>query len=329
MISPFLSKKGHHFHRNYTLLPLNLSQTNFTNRMHTRSVSIKAEMTSSDNDTKSKSCQPSSVSEVLVFVRRKSSRKPEVVTEKVVKVEPEDRKKGSLPDIEEFAYKKPSGNLSSIKSEPISNTTEVKPPSNWVKVMEGIREMRSLEDAPVDSMGCEKAGSSLPPKERRFAVLVSSLLSSQTKDNVTHGAIQRLLESDLLKAETIENADESTIKDLIYPVGFYTRKATNMKKIAKICLLKYDGDIPDTLEALLALPGKPVKLAGWVSGHNRYCTSKRAGSDQKPFCPILFKYYYEDVVKKLKIHLGDFKRILPVSFLTNSSDFTHWRYNIT
>lgn len=64
---------------------------------------------------------------------------------------------------------------------------EVLPPADWEKVLEGIRKMRSSEDAPVDSMGCEKAGISLPPKERRFAVLISSLLSSQTKDNVNHG----------------------------------------------------------------------------------------------------------------------------------------------
>ena len=42
------------------------------------------------------------------------------------------------------------------------NTGE--PPPNWIKVLEGIRKMRSSEDAPVDTMGCEKAGSSLPPK---------------------------------------------------------------------------------------------------------------------------------------------------------------------
>ncbi|KAG4134234.1 hypothetical protein ERO13_D08G144100v2 [Gossypium hirsutum] len=65
--------------------------------------------------------------------------------------------------------------------------------ANWEKVLEGIRKMRCLKDAPVDTMGCEKAGSVLPPKvqscrsfERRFVVLVSSLLSRQTKDHVTH-----------------------------------------------------------------------------------------------------------------------------------------------
>lgn len=37
-------------------------------------------------------------------------------------------------------------------------------PANWEKVLEGIQKMRTSETAPVDSMGCEKAGSFLPPK---------------------------------------------------------------------------------------------------------------------------------------------------------------------
>ncbi|GFQ07795.1 endonuclease iii homolog 1 chloroplastic [Phtheirospermum japonicum] len=134
-------------------------------------------------------------------------------------------------------------------------------------------------------------------------VLVSSLLSSQTKDNVTHGAIQRLLQNDLLTAEAIDKANEDEIKELIYPVGFYTRKASNMKKIAKICLLKYDGDIPSTLQGLLELPGIGPKMAhlvmnvGWdnvqgicVDTHvhrisNRLAWVSRPGTKQKTSTP--------------------------------------------
>lgn len=36
------------------------------------------------------------------------------------------------------------------------------------------------------------------------------------------GAIQRLLQNDLLTAETIDKADEGVIKELIYPVGFFS-----------------------------------------------------------------------------------------------------------
>jgi hypothetical protein len=97
-----------------------------------------------------------------------------------------------LPDIEDFAYKKTIGSPSSSRSTETSITvTSVKtagyPPENWVEVLEGIRQMRSSEDAPVDSMGCDKAGSFLPPTERRFAVLLGALLSSQTKDQVNNG----------------------------------------------------------------------------------------------------------------------------------------------
>lgn len=37
-----------------------------------------------------------------------------------------------------------------------------------------------------------------------------------------------------------------------------------MKKVAKICLMEYDGDIPRTLEELLSLPGVGPKIAHLV-----------------------------------------------------------------
>ncbi|KAF3455762.1 hypothetical protein FNV43_RR00404 [Rhamnella rubrinervis] len=211
-----------------------------------------------------------STPQLRVFARRKRVEEP-VETKSL-----HEQKMSSLIDIEDFAYKKVDASASSSKSAPALDvlhlgaevTSPIKPrgepPVNWEKVLEGIQKMRSSEDAPVDTMGCEKAGSVLPPKERRFAVLVSSLLSSQTKDHVTHGAIQRLLQNGLLTADAIVKADEATIKSLIYPVGFYTRKASNMKKIANICLMKYDGDIPSSLEQLLSLPGIGPKMAHLV-----------------------------------------------------------------
>ncbi|XP_048140312.1 endonuclease III homolog 1, chloroplastic-like isoform X2 [Rhodamnia argentea] len=215
---------------------------------------------------------------IRVFARKKKRLKEAVLVEqKQPKVEPLlSRKPSELPDIEDFAYKNPNASAfsghSKRKSDVIVQVNGVvsqvrprgAPPPNWEKVLEGIRMMRSSEDAPVDSMGCEKAGSSLPPKERRFAVLVSSLLSSQTKDHVTHGAVQRLLQNDMLTADAIDKADEASIRSLIYPVGFYMRKASNLKKIATICLAKYDGDIPSSLEELLLLPGIGPKMAHLV-----------------------------------------------------------------
>lgn len=283
--------------------PIGSARTTFCIRMFNRALSSES------------SKIISSAPEMRVFVRRKRVRKTEVITDKDVKIEPHKQKGCSLPDIEEFAYGKLNDksqlrNKNPILDAPPEESKVValsypngQPPANWKKVLEGICKMRSSEDAPVDSMGCEKAGNSLPPKERRFAVLVSSLLSSQTKDNVTHGAIQRLLQNDLLNADAIEKIDEATIKSFIYPVGFYTRKASNLKKIANICLMKYDGDIPGTLEELLLLPGIGPKMAhlvmnvAWnnvqgicVDTHvhricNRLGWVSRQGTKQKTTCP--------------------------------------------
>ncbi|KAL6506818.1 alpha,alpha-trehalase nth1 [Orobanche hederae] len=283
--------------------------------MRTKRLSSAQRETSPSADPKipgSESANNESVQELRVFVRKKRCKKSVQTT--VVEVKPATllQKPYGLPEIEDFGYGKDS-----CYSRP-SQT-----PDNWEKVLDGIRKMRSLEDAPVDSMGCEKAGSSLRPKERRFAVLVSSLLSSQTKDHVTHvpflsdisispcnhgservvSAIQKLIQNDLLTAEAIDKADEDNIKEFIYPVGFYTRKASNVKKIAKICLSKYDGDIPSTLDGLLQLPGIGPKMAhlvmnvGWnnvqgicVDTHvhrisNRLGWVSRHGTKQKTSTP--------------------------------------------
>ncbi|KAL0884504.1 hypothetical protein Bca101_008485 [Brassica carinata] len=176
---------------------------------------------------------------------------------------------GLLPDIEDFSSRA-SKQKSYVKStEASTSASSIKtacsrPPQNWEKMMEGIRKMTSSEEASADPLNCDRTGSFLPPKERRFYVLIGTLLSSQTKEHVTGAAVERLRLNGLLTPEAIDKADESTIKELIYPVGFYTRKATNVKKVAKICLMKYDGDIPRSLEELLSLPGVGPKIAHLV-----------------------------------------------------------------
>lgn len=219
---------------------------------------------SSLHSTRTLSKQPPPTPQLRVYVKKQKNKQespPEPIKAKPL---------NSLPDIEDFAFKKPNGVLQiQTKTLPKLET----PTPNWIQIIEGIRKMRSLSMAPVDTMGCERAGNGIePPKDRRFATLIGSLLSSQTKDQVNHNAVRRLLDNGLLTAEAIDREpDVERIKKLIYPVGFYTRKAVNMKKIARICLDKYGGDIPRTLEELMLLPGIGPKMAhlvlhiGWNS----------------------------------------------------------------
>ncbi|XP_061367279.1 endonuclease III homolog 1, chloroplastic-like isoform X2 [Gastrolobium bilobum] len=232
------------------------------------------------------------VSQVRASVRNKITKNSVQIREKEHVPEIEDHKKFGLSEIEGSAYTGANELASCSES-----------PAHWEKVLEGIRKMRGSADESVDTMESEKAGDTLPPKERRFAVLASSLLSSQTKEHVTRRATQSLRQNGLLTAEAINKADEETIKKLIYPVGFYTRKASNLKKIANICLIKYDGDIPSSIEELLLLPGVGPKIAhlvmivGWnnvqgicVDTHvhricNRLGWVSRSGTKQKTLTP--------------------------------------------
>lgn len=102
-----------------------------------------------------------------------------------------------------------------------------------------------------------------------YKVLVSTILSLRTKDDVTHEASLRLFE----KAPNIYDLNklsEREISEIIYPVGFYKTKAKNLKKVAKIIIDKYSGKVPNNLEELLSLPNVGRKTANLVlaKGYN-------------------------------------------------------------
>ncbi|CAM0875007.1 unnamed protein product [Alopecurus aequalis] len=193
-----------------------------------------------------------------------------------VKEEYPNKKVGIVPDIEDFRYDKfeakaststkrvPASSIRLEKTVRVSSVVKVKAPENWEVVLGGIKSMRLSGEAPVDTMGCEKAGSLLPPKEKRFAVLISTMMSSQTKDEVTHAAVERFSENGLLDPEAIVGTDVATLANLIKPVGFYQRKAQFIKEASKICLERFGGDIPDSLTGLLALKGVGPKMAHLV-----------------------------------------------------------------
>uniref|UniRef100_A0A1B6I1D0 Endonuclease III homolog n=1 Tax=Homalodisca liturata TaxID=320908 RepID=A0A1B6I1D0_9HEMI len=134
-------------------------------------------------------------------------------------------------------------------------------PENWIQVLENIREMRKEKDAPVDDMGCDKCSDEdAPPQVIRYQVLVSLMLSSQTKDQVTHAAMQRL-RAHGLTIDNILDTDDTTLGQLIYPVGFWKSKVKYIKAATRILKDEYDGDIPDSVEKLCKLPGVGPKMA--------------------------------------------------------------------
>lgn len=139
-------------------------------------------------------------------------------------------------------------------------------PKDFDKAYAAIQHQRKTgEVAPVDTMGCHQLGRKEveTPTVFRFTTLVSLMLSSQTKDEQTAKAVWTLQkhfqDSGGLSIENMARLSETEIRDLIYGVGFHNRKANYLHRTAN--LLLETGDIPDTLEGLLALPGVGPKMA--------------------------------------------------------------------
>lgn len=93
-----------------------------------------------------------------------------------------------------------------------------------------------------------------------YCVLISTILSLRTKDDVTLQASVRLFNVASNPADMLKLSAEE-IEKLIFPTGFYKTKAQRILEISQILMDKYGGKVPSTVEELLALPGVGIKTA--------------------------------------------------------------------
>ena len=96
-----------------------------------------------------------------------------------------------------------------------------------------------------------------------FYVLVSGILSTRTKDEVTEEVCKKLFRKVKNPAD-LSKIPEKELENLIYPVGFYKTKAKTLKKLAKVLIENCGGKIPEKMEELLELPGVGRKVANLV-----------------------------------------------------------------
>jgi endonuclease-3 len=127
----------------------------------------------------------------------------------------------------------------------------------WRKGLQKERENAGAEKEPAVTTVAEHY------RHDPWAVLVSTILSLRTKDDVTLKTSRQLLEQAPCPKE-LAGLKEDKIARLAYPAGFYRTKAASLKKIAAILLEQYNGEVPADMDALLALPGVGRKTANLV-----------------------------------------------------------------
>ncbi len=93
-----------------------------------------------------------------------------------------------------------------------------------------------------------------------FEVLISTVISLRTKDEVTISASRRLFQIARNPASIMLLAEELIAK-AIFPAGYYKTRARSIKQITRLLVDCHGGQVPPDKEALLQLPGVGPKTA--------------------------------------------------------------------
>jgi len=96
-----------------------------------------------------------------------------------------------------------------------------------------------------------------------FKILIGTILSARTRDEVTTAVIKALF-SRFKNPNELSRANLSDIKKLIQKIGFYNVKASRLKEVSQLIIKKYNGEVPSNLDDLLTLPGVGRKTANCV-----------------------------------------------------------------
>jgi exodeoxyribonuclease-3 len=96
-----------------------------------------------------------------------------------------------------------------------------------------------------------------------YRILVATILSARTRDEVTAKASERLFK-EAPDLASLAGLSAERLAVLIKPVGFFRNKAGYLAKLPECLLREFNGKIPDTVEQLCKLPGVGRKTANLV-----------------------------------------------------------------
>lgn len=99
--------------------------------------------------------------------------------------------------------------------------------------------------------------------EDPFRVLISTILSQRTRDEMTDKASEQLF-ARYPDVDSLASAPLGEVKRLIRPVGFYAQKAVKVREVSRILLRDHGGRVPAVYDELVKLPQVGPKTANCV-----------------------------------------------------------------
>lgn len=99
------------------------------------------------------------------------------------------------------------------------------------------------------------------PYELLFAVRLSAQCTDERVNMITPALYERFP-----TLQSFAEADVEEVERYIHSCGFFRSKARDIVKCAQVLLSEHNGNVPDTMEALVALPGVGRKTANLILG---------------------------------------------------------------
>jgi endonuclease III len=101
--------------------------------------------------------------------------------------------------------------------------------------------------------------------QNAYQLLVATILAAQSTDKMINTVTPALF-ARFPNATALAAADPDQLEQMIHSTGFYRMKAKHLLGMARAVVEKHGGEVPDTMDALVALPGVARKTANVVLG---------------------------------------------------------------
>ena len=99
-----------------------------------------------------------------------------------------------------------------------------------------------------------------------FQLLVATILSAQCTDERVNKVTQNLFKK-YSKPQDFSTLPLEVIQKAVYSTGFYNNKSKSIKNMSIKIIEDYGGELPNTLEEMVELPGVGRKTANVVLGN--------------------------------------------------------------
>ena len=97
-------------------------------------------------------------------------------------------------------------------------------------------------------------------------LLIATILSAQCTDKRVN-MVTPLLFKTFPTAQSLADADPAVMEDMIRSTGFFRNKTKSLIALGKALVERYNGEVPDSMEELVKLPGVGRKTANVILGN--------------------------------------------------------------